>query len=79
MRTHLHNIFDKNEIEVFGSATHHVGASSIKDLPRMNIIDIIVCTKNILPDIPPEIESQMKQLGYRYIGSNARILDKSIS
>ena len=79
MRTLLTNIFDKNLVEVFGSSTHHVGPSSIKDLPCQRIIDIIVCTKDVLPTIPPDIVSQMKQLGYRYIGPNPKILDKGVS
>ena len=60
MRILLHNIFDKHCYETFGSATHQVGASSIKDFPSMRIMDIMICTKGVLPDIPPDIESQMK-------------------
>jgi len=40
--------------EVDGKTHHHVGSTAIVGMPGKPIIDIAVCSKNLLPNLPEE-------------------------
>ena len=51
-----------------GKAIYHTGSTAIVGMFGKPIIDLSICTKNMLPDIPDGLLKDLKDIGYEYWG-----------
>ena len=76
---HLKRIFQKHDAlqEFEGTYFHHIGSTAIVGMFGKPIMDIMVVTKGLLPNMPDAIINDLKKREYEYCGPSPAAMDKN--
>ena len=74
--TEVVKVLGSNVVRYLDQDYHHMGSTAIVGMPGKGIIDFTVVSQGLLPDIPSDVISKLKEIGWIYGGIAPHSMDK---